>query len=152
MELATVFQQYAAPFQAKYGPRLLPSHQAALRAILSCRTPNAGTLHVHCSQCGHHDWRPLSCGHRSCPQCQHHEATQWLERQHTKLLPVEYFLVTFTLPYQLRSLVWHHQTVLYSVLFECVAKTLKAFGANPKHLGAELGMTAILHTHNRRRD
>ena len=85
MKLASVFRQYADAFLSKYGPRLLPSHHAALRAILSCRTPNAGTLHVHCSQCGHHEWRPLSCGHRSCPRCQHHEATQWLERQHAKL-------------------------------------------------------------------
>jgi hypothetical protein len=152
MKLASIFREYADAFLAKYGPRLLPSHHAALRAILSCRTPNAGTLHVHCSQCGHREWRPLSCGHRSCPQCQHHDATEWLERQQTKLLPVEYFLVTFTLPYELRSLLWHHQSVLYQAFFDCVSETLQAFGANPKHLGAELGMTAVLHTHNRRLD
>jgi hypothetical protein len=153
MKLASVFREYADAFLAKYGPRLLPSHHTALRAILSCRTPNAGTVHVqHCSQCGHHEWRPLSCGPRSCPQCQHHDATEWLERQQAKLLPVEYFLVTFTLPYELRSGAWHHQSVVYQAFFDCVSETLQAFGANPKHLGAELGRTAVLHTHNRRLD
>ena len=73
----------------------------------------------------------------------------WLERQQAKRLPVEYFMVTFTLPYELRSLAWAHQTKIYTLLFSCASITLKDFGLNPKNLGAEIGLTAILHTHTR---
>ncbi len=69
-----------------------------------------------------------------------------------KLLPVEYFLVTFTLPYELRFLAWDHQSLVYDLMFACVSSTLKDFGLNPRNLGAHIGMTAILHTHNRRLD
>jgi hypothetical protein len=90
--------------------------------------------------------------HRNCPQCQNHEATQWIERQQAKLLPVAYFMVTFTLPYELRTLAWHHQTPIYNLLFTTVASTLKDFGLHPSQLGGDIGMTAILHTHSRRLD
>jgi hypothetical protein len=68
------------------------------------------------------------------------------------LLPVLYYLVTFTLPYELRALTWHHQRRVYSLFFQCVSSTLKDFGLNPKNLGAQIGMTMVLHTHNRRLD
>lgn len=144
--------QYHDALQVKYGSRLLPGHLRAIQAIRRCRTPEAGELFVHCPECHHAAWRPRSCGHRSCPQCQNHEASAWLDRQQAKLLPVEYFLVTFTLPYELRSLAWHHQSLIYDLMFACVAGTLKDFGLNPKNLGAQIGMTTILHTHTRRLD
>ncbi|MCJ7683326.1 MAG: transposase zinc-binding domain-containing protein [Desulfobacteraceae bacterium] len=152
MKLASFIDQYHDALQAKYGSRLLPSHLRAIRAIRQCHTPEAGELFVHCPDCQHAAWRPRSCGHRSCPQCQNYEATVWLERQQAKLLPVEYFLVTFTLPYELRSFAWNHQSLVYQLLFDGVSSTLKDFGLNPKNLGANIGMTAILHTHNRRLD
>jgi hypothetical protein len=71
-------------------------------------------------------WR-ISCGHRSCPKCQNHEASQWIDRQLGKLLPVPYYLVTFTLPYELKSVTWLHQKMVYSILFICVSSTLKDF-------------------------
>ena len=95
MKLASFIDQYHDALQAKYGSRLLPSHLRAIRAIRQCHTPEAGELFVHCPDCSHDAWRPRSCGHRSCPQCQNHEASVWLDRQQAKLLPVEYFLVTF---------------------------------------------------------
>jgi hypothetical protein len=105
-----------------------------------------------CTDCDEQLRHPRSCGHRSCPQCQNHEASQWLDRQQAKLLPVQYFMVTFTLPYELRALAWRHQTTLYNLLFATSVSTLKDFGLNPKQLGAEMGMTAVLHTHSRRLD
>ena len=150
MQLASIFQQYLDAFQSKYGTRLLPSHLNALYALLQCRTPKAGELQIRCPNCAQEAWKPRSCGHRSCPQCQNHETSKWLDRQYTKLLPVEYFMVTFTLPYELRQLAFCHQTTVYNALFACVASTLKDFGLNPKHLGADIGMTAVLHTHSRR--
>jgi hypothetical protein len=150
MKLASIVHQYYDAFKAKYAARVLPAHLKALDAIMRCRTPDAGELHLRCTGCDHRQWRPLSCGHRSCPQCQNHEVSQWLDRQQPKLLPVEYFMVTFTLPYELRPLAWHHQTAVYNLLFATVSSTLKDFGLNPIHLGADIGMTAILHTYNRR--
>ncbi len=122
----------------------------AINALLCCRTPAAGVFRLQCGDCDQQALQPRSCGHRSCVQCQHHETSRWLDRQVAKLLPVEYFMVTFTLPYELRSLAWRHQKVVYSMLFDCAASTLKDFGLNPNNLGADLGMTGMLHTHSRR--
>lgn len=152
MELATIIDAYRDALERQYADRLLPGHHAALDAISRCRTPAAGEILARCTGCGQTEWHPRSCGHRSCPKCQNHETTQWLERQREKLLPVEYFLVTFTLPWQLRGLAFAHQRELYNALFAAAIATLKTFGLNPEHLGAELGMTAILHTHSRRLD
>ena len=152
MQLAAILNQYRDIFQAKYDSRLLPGHLHAVDAISRCRTPEAGQLLVQCNGCGHTEWRPCSCGHRSCPQCQNHDTSRWLDRQQEKLLPVEYFMATFTLPYELRFLAWDHQTLVYNLLFACASGTLKDFGVNPKNLGADIGMTAVLHTHNRRLD
>jgi len=123
-----------------------------MNAILGCRAPDSGGLYVQCPDCSHAEWRPLSCGHRSCPQCQNYEASQWIDRQQSKLLPVPYFMAAFTLPYELRPLTWYHQKAVYSIFFTCVAGTLKDFGLNPKNLGAEIGMTIVLHTNNRKLD
>lgn len=152
MELASLIDHYHDIFMARYGGRLLPVQQQAIDAIRRCRTPVAGELRVHCTGCEQSQSQPLSCGHRSCPKCQNHEATHWLDRQRAKLLPVEYFMVTFTLPAELRALAWCHQREIYAMLFACAASTLKDFGLNPKKLGADIGMTAILHTHTRRLD
>jgi hypothetical protein len=152
MELAAIVHQYYDAFIAKYSDSLLPSHLTALNAIRRCRTPDSGEIHVQCPDCGRAEWRPMSCGHRSCPKCQNHEASQWIDRQQAKLLPVPYFMGSFTLPYELRPLAWYHQKEVYPLLFSCAAGTLKDFGLNPKNLGAEIGLTMVLHTHNRKRD
>jgi hypothetical protein len=152
MQLASIIDQYHDTFKVKYGTRLLPGHLRAIDAIRRCRTTQAGELFVQCPDCGHGSWKPRSCGHRSCPQCQNHEASLWLDRQQAKLLPVQYFMATFTLPYEFRPVAWHNQTLVYSLLFQCACSTLKDFGANPKNLNADIGMTAVLHTHNRRLD
>jgi len=150
MELASLIHQYLPAFKAKYATRLLPGHLRAINAILRCRTPDAGEIILHCNHCDGRTHQPQSCGHRSCPRCQNHETSRWLDRQMTKLLPVDYFMATFTLPCQLRALAWRNQTVMYNLLFATVASTLKDFGLNPKNLGADIGLTAILHTHSRR--
>jgi hypothetical protein len=152
MEISSIINQYKDAFINKYGDSALPGHLKAMNAICSCRTPASGELYVGCTRCNHAEWKPLSCGHRSCPQCQNHEASQWIDRQQGKLLPVPYFLITFTLPYELRSLVFYNQRLMFSLLFLCVSSTLKDFGLNPEKLGAQIGMTMVLHTHSRRLD
>jgi integrase len=150
MALADLIHQYLPILKVNHP--LLPGHLKAIQAILRCRTPDAGQIQLHCTDCSQRLQYPRSCGHRSCPGCQNHEASLWLDRQRAKLLPVEYFMVTFTLPYELRALAWRHQTVMYNILFATAASTLKDFGLNPKLLGADIGLTAMLHTHSRRLD
>lgn len=152
MNLASIVNKYYDSWIEKYGKTALPGHLKAFNSILRCRTSASGQVYISCPDCNYSEWRPVSCGHRSCPQCQNHESTKWIERQQNKLLPVQYYMVTFTLPYELRKLVWQNQRVLFSALFKCVSGTLKDFGINPKHLGAEMGMTLMLHTHSRKLD
>lgn len=152
VDLVSIIEQFRESFIAKYAGQLRPAHLNALQAIQRCRTPDSGELQVRCTECDQAQWRPLSCGHRSCPKCQNHEASSWLDRQQAKLLPVSYFMVTFTLPFQFRPLTWHYQEKVYPILFACAISVLKDFGLNPKHLGAEMGMTAVLHTQTRQLD
>ena len=152
MELASIVDEYYDTFIHKYAHRVLPGHLKALQAIRNCRTPEAGEIYVRCPDCDHSEWRPMSCGHRSCPKCQNHETSEWINRQQGKLLPVPYFMVTFTLPYEFRPLAWDNQKQIYTMLFHCAAGTLKDFGLNPRNLGAEIGMTMVLHTHSRKLD
>jgi len=152
MELASLIDHYHAVFMARYGKQLSPVQQQAIDAIRRCRTPAAGEFRVRCTGCEQTQHQPLSCGHRSCPKCQNHEATQWLDRQRAKLLPVEYFMATFTLPAELRPLARIYQREVYAIIFACAVSTLKDFGLNPEKLGIDLGLTAILHTHTRSLD
>ena len=152
MQLVSILNQYHAAFSEKYAARLLPRQHHALDAMNHCRTERYGEMVLDCTACHHRQRQAHSCGHRSCPQCQNYAASQWLDRQQSKLLPVEYFMATFTLPYELRTLAWRYQSTVYNALFTCVASTLKDFGMNPKHLGANIGMTAVLHTHTRQLD
>jgi hypothetical protein len=124
----------------------------AITGRVGCHTEQYGTLDLACQDCASTQCRYRSCGHRFCNQCQQHCTQQWLERQTQKLLPVHYFLVTFTLPYELRALSKAHPTVVLPLLMQSAAHTLKQFGMNDKGLNAQLGMTAVLHTHTRRLD
>ena len=152
MDLATISHSYLDRFKARHGARATPDQWSALNAILGCRTEQYGELQLSCSACPWHSAQHRSCGHRSCNRCQNHTTTQWLERQQRKLLPVEYFMVTFTLPRELRPLAKTNQRIIYALLFECAISTLKTFGLNERGLAAELAMTAVLHTHSRRLD
>jgi len=152
MDLTAIIERYQGRFRDHYASRITPDLRNALSAVLDCCSARYGEMVLNCSSCHWQQTRFHSCGHRSCHRCQHHDTTRWLERQTQKLLPVEYFMVTFTLPYELRALAWHHQARIYGILFQCAVSTLKDFGANDKKLGARMGMTAVLHTHSRRLD
>ena len=142
MQLISIIEQYQSAFRSKYASRLLPGHLNAIGAMARCRTADSGQMLLRCNDCNMQLQHPHSCGHRSCPKCQNHETSQWLDRQQAKLLPVEYFMLTFTLPRELRGLAWRHQTAFYRLLFVVVIGTLKDFGLNSKQLKAALGMTA----------
>ena len=152
MRLAHIIDEYYDKFLTRYADKILPSQTKALNAMRSCRTLQAGKIYVACPQCHHTQWHPLSCGNRNCPHCQHHETSRWIDRQQNKILPVQYFMVTFTIPFEFRSVAYHHQRTVYALMFSCISSTMKDFGLNPKHLGAQIGMTMVLHTHSRRLD
>lgn len=150
MKLASLVHAYQHGFERKYADAITPEMRHAIHAVLACRTQHYGQMTLCCPQCQAQAQLYHSCGHRSCPCCQHYDTGQWLERQTQKLLPVEYYMATFTLPRQLRRLVWHHQRTFYSVLFDCAVSTLRTFGLNDAKLGGDLGLTAVMHTHSRR--
>ena len=153
IRLAEVAAAFLPDLQAQYGNRLLPGQRNALSAILRCRTAEAcGTAAIHCHECEHEDSFPLSCGHRACPQCQNEAVEQWLGRQRAKLLPLDYYLITFTLPAQLRALVYSNQRKAYDLLIKLAWQTLSEFGLNDKTLQGKLGATVVLHTHSRALD
>ena len=124
----------------------------ALHAITGCRTGSFGERVLQCGDCHQRVHCPRSCGHRSCPRCQHQAASDWLARQQSKLIPVDYYMATFTLPEGLRALAMQQPTEVYDALFQAAAATLKSFGRNHRQLKAELGFCAVLHTHSRRLD
>jgi hypothetical protein len=126
----------------------LPSHRRAVAAILSCRTPALGGQLYRCD-CGQEHYAYHSCNHRACPRCGHADASEWLERQRRKLLPVPYYLVTFTVPAQLRPVIRSHQKSLYPLLLRESAGALRDIARDHKDLGAQIGFLAVLQTWTR---
>lgn len=152
MRIANLIEQFEPELLARHGHQLLPGARRALSAMKHCRDAQAPHLLAGCTQCLSTVAVPHSCGHRSCPHCQHHDSEQWLARQRQRLLPLDYFLVTFTLPQPMRALAWTHQRQVYDAMLHCAWRCLDQFARNDAALGVELGATAVLHTHNRRRD
>jgi hypothetical protein len=145
VELADIFQRHGPAYRAKFKDRLLPSHLRAMEAIEHCRTETLGGHVSQCTACGELEYSYHSCKNRHCPKCQNDAATQWLETQRALLLPVPYFLVTFTLPEELRPVARSHQTLLYTLLFQTSARALQTLALDPKYLGGQLGMVGVLH-------
>lgn len=150
IRLAELARQHEQALRSTYQHKMTADHYQALRALIDCRTPVYGQMQYRCDPCEQQQTFCHSCGHRSCPKCQHLSNCQWLTRQQQKLLPVDYFMVTFTVPYELRDFVWQHQEDAYNALFNAAIETLNAFAKKDKHLKGRLGMTAVLHTHSRR--
>ena len=148
-ELADIFRRHGPAYRAKFADRLLPSHLAAMAAIEQCRTEALGGHLYQCTACGELEYSYHSCKNRHCPKCQNAAATRWLEQQRTLLLPVPYFLVTFTLPEELRPVARAHQHCLSHLLFQTSAAALQALTLDPHYLGGQIGMVGVLHTWTR---
>ena len=146
LEVADVIQEYGEAFRAKYGALLSSTQKKALRDLARCRTAALGGHVEHCLDCGHERIAYNSCRNRHCPKCQALSRAHWLERESQHLLPVEYHHVVFTLPQEVAELALANPVVLYGLLFEAASATLRAVAANPKRLGAQLGVLAVLHT------
>ena len=132
--------------------KLLPGQLHALNAIKNCRSAMSPKMQAECGDCEHQIYVPHSCGHRSCPNCQAHESQRWIERQMQKLVPGDYFMITFTLPAQLRALALANRQVMYELFMQCAWDTLRTFSHNDKKLQGTPGAVGVLHTHSRRLD
>jgi hypothetical protein len=150
--LSSIIQTFEAEFLASYQDSLLPSQRQALAAMKYCRTSQSPVMLAQCDDCDSQSFVPHSCGHRNCPHCQQHESQQWLERQLQKQVPAEYFLLTFTLPEELRALAWHQQRTLYDLMIRCSWETVKTFTQNDRQLQRKAGAITVLHPNSRRLD
>ncbi len=149
VELAEVFRQHGEAYRAKYGTRMLPSHRRAMQDIERCRTAALGGHVYTCPDCGQTEYVYHSCRNRHCPKCQNDKAQLWLEAQQDLLLPVRYFLLTFTLPEALRPLARSHQRLVYDLLFRASAEAIQRMGQAERWVGGQMGMMGILHTWGR---
>jgi hypothetical protein len=146
LEVADVFRQYGPSFRQEYGATLSPEQRRAMRAIERCRTAALGGHVDECDACGHRVISYNSCRNRHCPKCQGGERAAWLEERQAELLPVAYFHVVFTIPEEVAAVALQNKRCVYDLLFQAAARTLVRIAADPRHLGAEIGFLAVLHT------
>jgi hypothetical protein len=147
--LNEIIQEYGTAYRVKYGEKLLPSHQRALRDLELCRTEALGGHVYECPTCAENEYKYHSCRNRHCPQCQAAAGQNWLIRQQQLLLPTPYFMVTFTLPEALRTLARSQQRVMYDLLFRSAAAALQELAGDPRFVGGQIGLVGVLHTWTR---
>jgi hypothetical protein len=146
LEVADIFRTFGAAYRAQYGDQTSREQRRAMRAIEICRTAELGGHIDECDQCGQVRISYNSCRNRHCPKCQTLDKERWLEAQAEALLPIPYFHVVFTLPEALGPLALRNPQVVYSLLFKAASETLLELSRDPHHLGAQIGITALLHT------
>jgi hypothetical protein len=145
-EVADVFRRYGGDYRQQHGHSLSTIQRRAITAIVRCRTAALGGHVEQCDTCGHQRISYNSCRNRHCPKCQSLARARWLEERRSELLPIPYFHVVFTVPDQIAAIVFQNKATVYDILFRTAAETLCTIAADSKHLGAELGFFAVLHT------
>jgi hypothetical protein len=145
-EVADVFRRYGAVYRDAHAGHLSLDQRKVMGAIEACRSPALGGHVEQCGDCGHARVSYNSCRNRHCPKCQGLARAEWLADRQADLLPVPYFHVVFTLPTAIAEVAYQNKAVVYGILFKAAAETLRVIAADPKHLGAEIGMVAVLHT------
>ena len=144
LEVAEIFRVHGQALRA--GGHLSIGQLKVMSAIERCRSAALGGHVLRCSTCEHLDIAYNSCRNRHCPRCQARSARAWLESRQAELLPVDYYHVVFTLPAPISAIAYYNKAVLYGLLFDVAAETLRTIAADPKHLGAQIGLTLVLHT------
>jgi hypothetical protein len=145
-DVAEVFRRFGDAYRQQHGASLSTAQRRVMTAIVRCRTAALGGHVEQCDACGHQRVWYNSCRNRHCPKCQSLARAEWLEDRQSELLTTPYFHVVFTLPEQIAEIACQNKAVVYGILFRAAAETLRTIGADPKHLGAELGFFAVLHT------
>ena len=149
LEVADIFRLHGPDYRAQFGNRMLPSHHRAMQDIELCRTAALGGQLYYCPQCDEQRFSYHSCKNRHCPKCQNEQANEWLKQQKDLLLPTHHFLLTFTLPAELRALARSQQKTIYNLLFRTSAAALLQLAQDPRFIGGRLGMVGVLHTWTR---
>ncbi|MGH9382741.1 MAG: IS91 family transposase [Vicinamibacterales bacterium] len=149
LEVADILRLHGATYRAQFGDRLLPSHARAMRDLEQCRTAYCGGHVAQCDHCAQQVYVDHSCRNRHCPKCHGDQTERWLDAQRGRLLPCPYYLLTLTLPSELRDLARAHQKVVYGLLMRCAAAALHTLARDPRFLGASIGCLAVLHTWTR---
>jgi len=146
LEVADIFRTHGESWRQRNIGHISYGQYRVMSAIENCRTALLGGHVLHCNSCGEVEISYNSCRNRHCPKCQSTAAYRWLESQQANLLPVEYYHLVFTLPAPISNLAYGNKSILYEILFQAAAETLKTIAADPNHLGAQIGATLVLHT------
>jgi hypothetical protein len=146
LEVADVFRRHGAAYRQAHDGHIGRVEHRVMGAIEACRTAALGGHVEQCADCGFTRQAYNSCRNRHCPKCQGLARAEWLAERQTELLPTQYFHVVFTVPAPIAEIAFQNKAIVYGVLFKAAAETLRTIAADPKHLGAEIGLLAVLHT------
>jgi len=146
LEVADIFRDHGPAYRAEHAGRLNLPQLKVMAAIEQCRTAALGGHVSACAKCGHQHTAYNSCRNRHCPKCQGAASRDWMAARVEDLLPVEYFHVVFTLPAPIADIAFQNKAAVYGLLFHASAQTLLTIAADPRHLGARIGMTSVLHS------
>jgi hypothetical protein len=146
LEVADVFRRYGAAYRETHGASLCTAQRRVMSAIELCRTAALGGHVEHCDRCDHQRVFYNSCRDRHCPKCQGLARAKWLEDRQSELLDTPYFHVVFTVPQPIAAIALQNKEIVYNILFRAASETLRTIAADPKHLGAQIGFFAVLHT------
>ncbi|TXG86865.1 MAG: IS91 family transposase [Rhodocyclaceae bacterium] len=146
LEVADIFRAHGPAWRAEQAGHLSLGQLKVMSAIEQCRTAALGGHALHCDACDHQEISYNSCRNRHCPKCQARAAQRWREARQADLLPVEYYHVVFTLPEPISAIAYTNKAAIYRLLFDVAAETLLTIAGDPKHLGAQIGATLVLHT------
>ncbi len=145
-EVADIFRRYGAAYRESHGASLCTAQRRVMSAIELCRTAALGGHVERCDRCDHQRICYNSCRDRHCPKCQSLARAQWLEDRRSELLDTQYFHVVFTVPQPIAAIALQNKEIVYGILFRAASETLRTIAADPKHLGAQIGFFAVLHT------
>src|SRR5580700_10025947 len=146
LEVADIFRGHGAAWRRANAGHVSLDQLKVMSAIERCRTAELGGHVARCEDCSHTLIAYNSCRNRHCPKCQGAAAREWLAAREAELLPVAYYHVVFTLPARIADIAFQNKAVIYDLLFKVSAETLLTIAADPKHLGARIGITSVLHT------
>jgi hypothetical protein len=146
LEVADVFRHHGSAYRHVHAGHLSLAQRRVMAAIEACRSATLGGHAERCEDCGQVRIAHNSCRDRHCPKCQGLARAQWLANRQAELLPVPYFHVVFTMPAEIAEIALQNKAVVYAILFKAAAETLRTIAADPKHLGAQIGLVAVLHT------
>jgi DNA-directed RNA polymerase subunit RPC12/RpoP len=148
--ITDIFRSFGPEYIERYQYRMPLIHQKVMESMIECRTSESGIVIYKCKDCGDIYQIYRSCGNRHCPQCQHHKTMMWVEKQFERRLPGHHFMITFTVPKQIRAFIRSHQATAYNAMFKASSEALKKLAADEKFIGGDLpGFMGVLQTWGR---